>query len=489
MRFLTRSFVALLILAVSLGLLGLAAHTIRATLAERAERAARPMVARERVLTARVVAVEPGERAPVLAAFGEVLARRSLDIRAPQSGRVAWLAPGVETGGAVQAGQVLIRLDPADAIAARDLARTDLARAEVDARDALRLRELAGLDRAEAQAQVDLRARALERRQTLLARGVGADAAVEEAELALAAARAAAIARATTEAQAETRAETTAAALDRARIALAEAERRLAETEIAAEFDGLLAAVSVSQGASVAPNERLAQVIDPSALEVSFRLSTGQYLRLLDPAGALLPVAGEAALELGGLAIASPIRIARASPAVGEGQSGRLVFADLVAPRGFRPGDFVTVRLTEPVLPDVALLPATAVDAEGGVLVLGADDRLEAGAVEVLRRKGDTVLVRAPHLAGREVVAVRNPLLGAGIRIRPQRDAAAAGAPAPAEPEMVALDPARRAELIARVEANTMMPEAVRSRILAQLGQEQVPARLLERLESGGRGG
>lgn len=486
MRFLTRSLVALMVLALTLGLLGLGAWTIQSTLAERAERQARPAVARERVFAARVVTIEPGARAPVLAAFGEVRARATLDLRAPQPGRVAWLAPGFETGGAVRAGEVLVRLDPSDAQAALDLARTDLARAEIDARDALRLRELAGLDRIEAQAQVDLRARALDRRQSLANRGVGAEAAVEDAELALAAARAAAIARATAEAQAETRAETAAAQLDRARIALSEAERRLRETEIVAAFDGVLSDVTAAAGVPVGGNERLARLIDPAALEVSFRLSTAQYLRLLDEAGALLPVPGEAALELGGLAIVSPIRLTRSSPAVGEGQSGRLVFADMPAPRGFRPGDFVTVRMTEPVLPDVALLPATAVDADGGVLLLGEGERLEAGRVEILRRQGDAVLVRAEGLAGREVVAVRTPLLGEGIRIRPQRDARAA---LPSEPEMVDLDPARRAALVARIEANTMMPDAVRSRLLAQLSQERVPAQLLERLEAGGRGG
>lgn len=489
MRFLTRSLVALLFLALSLGLLGYGASVIQSALAERAERTGRPAAARERVFPARVVAIDAGERAPVLAAFGEVRARRALDLRAPQAGRIAWLAPGFETGGAVRAGEVLIRLDPSDARAALDLARTDLARAEIDARDALRLRDLAARDRAEAEAQVALRTRALERRQSLMARGVGAEAQVEEAELALAAARAAAIARATAEAQAQTRVETTAAQLDRARIALAEAERRLAETEIAAEFDGVLTDVSVTRGATVAPNERLARLIDPAALEVAFRLSTEQFLRLLDEAGELLPLGGEAALELGGLAIASPIRLSRASPAVGEGQSGRLVFADLTLPRGFRPGDFVTVRLTEPALPGVALLPASAVDAEGGVLLLAEGDRLEAGRVEILRRLGNEVLIRAPGLEGREVVAVRTPLLGAGIRIRPQRDAPAAGAAIPAEPEMVELDQARRAALVARIEANPMMPEHVRNRILAQLSQDRVPLRLIERLEAGARGG
>ena len=486
MRFLTRSLIALVMLALTLGLLGLAVSTVQTTLAERAERTAPTRPQRERVFAARVVMIEPGTQAPVLSAFGEVRARRSLDIRSPQPGRVLALADGFETGAEIAAGTALLRLDPADATASRDLARTDLARAEADARDAARLSDLAAEDRAEAQAQVDLRARALERRRNLLERGVGAESAVEEAELALASARAAVIARAQSEAQALTRADLAATALDRARIALAEAERRLADTVITAPFDGVLSDVTVAEGASVGANERLAQLIDPTALEVSFRLSTAQYLRLLDADGGLLPVDGEAALELGGLAISSPLRLTRASPAVGAGQSGRLVFAEMAAARGFRPGDFVTVRLIEPTLPDVALIPATAADAEGGVLVLGADDRLEAARVEILRRQGEQILVRAPDLAGREIVAQRNPLLGAGIRIRPERQGAAGLPPVPEAPEMVALDPLRRAALVAQVESNGFMPEAVRSRILAQLQEDQVPARLVERLEAGG---
>jgi multidrug efflux pump subunit AcrA (membrane-fusion protein) len=234
-------------------------------------------------------------------------------------------------------------------------------------------------------------------------------------------------------------------------------------------------------------NERLARVIDPDSLEVAFRLSTAQYLRLLDQEGDLINADAEIALELGGLEITSPGRVSRASPSVGEGQSGRLVHAEIHAPRGFRPGDFVTVRITEPVLPDVAMIPAAAVDAEGVVLVLGDEDRLVEATVEILRRQGDNVLVRIPqHLAGREIVAARSPLLGEGIRVRPQRED---NAQIPEGPAMVSLDPDTRAQLIARVEAASMMPEGVRTRILSQLQQDEVPARLVERLQQGRGGG
>lgn len=486
MRFLTRSLLAVFLGAVALGLLGVAVMLVQTTLADRAERGGAAPMARERVFTARVVAVQAGEVAPILAAFGEVVSRRTLEIRAPSAGRIVDIADGFEDGASVEAGQWLVRLDPADGMAARDLVRTDVARAEAELDDAQRALELSHLDRAESEAQADLRRRAFERRQTLTERGVATEANVEEAELAFAAARAAVIARRQAEAQAEARFAQAGTSLERARINLAEADRRVADATIAATFGGVLSDTAAVIGAHVGTNERLARVIDPDALEVAFRLSTAQYLRLLDPQGGLIGARAEMALELGGLEITSPGRVTRASPSVGAGQSGRLVYAEMEAPRGFRPGDFVTVRITEPVLPDVAMVPAAAVDAEGGVLVLGPDDRLLAESVEVVRRQGDNVLIRAPRLAGREIVAARNPLLGAGIRVRPQREAVAA---APVEPDLVALDPERRAVLIARVESNTFMPEAVRTRILAQLGQDHVPARLIERLEQPQRSG
>jgi multidrug efflux pump subunit AcrA (membrane-fusion protein) len=487
MRFLTRSMIAVFLAAVALGLLAMAGDMVRDTLAERAQQAERPRVTRERVFTARVVALQPGEVAPVLSAFGEVISRRTLELGAPSAARILELADGFEEGAQVQAGQVLIRLDPADAIATRDLARNDLTRAEAELRDAQRSLDLSRLDRAEAEAQADLRRRAFERRESLTERGVATETMVEEAELAYANARAAVIARRQAEAQAEARVSQAQTALERQRINMAEAERRVAETELSTTFGGVLSDTAAVVGGHVGMNERLARVIDPDALEVAFRLSTAQYLRLLDEAGDLIRADAEIALELGGLEVTSPGRVSRASPSVGEGQSGRLVHADIHAPRGFRPGDFVVVRITEPVLPDVALIPATAVDAEGVVLVLGDEERLVAATVEILRRQGDSVLVRVPpQLNGREIVAARSPLLGEGIRVRPQREE---NAQIPEAPAMVALDPDTRAQLIAQVEAATMMPDPVRTRILSQLQQDEVPARLIERLQQGPGGG
>jgi hypothetical protein len=160
-----------------------------------------------------------------------------------------------------------------------------------------------------------------------------------------------------------------------------------------------------------------------------------------------------------------------------------VIYARIDAPAGFRPGDFVRVRVEESPLDGVAVLPARAVDPAGRVLVVGEEDRLAEAEVEVLRRQGNDVIVRAVELYGREIVAERTPLLGAGIRVRPVRPEAAAEEAA-AEPEMVTLDPERRARLVAFIEGNPFMPPDVKERALGQLQQEQVPAQVIERIES-----
>lgn len=497
MRFLFRSLLGVFLFTVTMGLLVVAGHTIYTAVQTSMAEGDRPRMGQERVFAVRLVTLEPATITPVLETYGELRARRTLDLRAPIGGRVAELAEGFEDGAEVRDGQLLMRLDDADARAARDIARADLLRAEAELREAERAMDLTQEDLDAAREQHELRARALARQQDLSGRGVGTDAAVETAELALSSARQAVVSRRQAVAQAEARAEQAGTALARQRLTLAEAERRLADTTLHAAFGGTLSDVSVAAGGLIAANERIARLIDPFDLEVSFRVSTAQHARLLDADGALIRAPMEIGLDVMETEIMATGRLDRVGAAVGEGQTGRLIYARLDAARGFLPGDFVTVRVREPALEQVARLPSTAVDAGSTVLVLGESERLEEAAVEILRRQGDDVLVRATGLEGAEVVAERAPMLGAGIRVRPVRpdparpdaDAGAAGDDARAEAAMVELSPERRAELIAFVEGNDRMPEPARQRLIAQLSGERVPAQVVERLESRMRGG
>lgn len=482
MRFLRRSLVGLFLLAVTLGGLTFAGQMIVGAVQDRLQAGDRARPARERVFTANVVSVEVQDFRPVLKTFGEIRSRRTLDLRAKTAGTVVELTENFEDGAQVQAGQLLFRIDPADAQSAVDTAQANLREAEIAVRDSARDLELSQADLDAALDQARLRETALERQRSLLKSGFGSAAQVEEAEIAAGGARQAVVSRRQAQASAQTRADQASAQLLRTQIALDEAQRRLDDTSVFAEFDGNLSDVNLVRGGLVANNEQVARLIDANQLEVSFRISTSQYARLLGREGALTRAPVRISLETFGTELVATGRVTRESASVGEGQTGRLLFAQLDTTAGFLPGDFVRVEVDEPVLSNVAVLPATAIDAAETVLVIGAEERLEQVQVEVLRRQGDNDVVRARGLAGREVVAERTPLLGAGIKVRPVRPNTTELAAA--EPEMIELSPERRAALIAFVEGNQRMPEEAKKRVLATLAQDRVPARTVERIES-----
>lgn len=486
MRFFGRAMGGLFLAAVTLALLALAVGVVLGALRERMAEDGPAMPVAERVVSANVLRVEAGRIVPVLTAYGEVRSVRTLELRAPVAGRVVELAPGFADGGMVRAGEVLLRLDPAEAAAARDLAAAALAEAEAAEREAGRALGLAGDDLTQAQAQLALRAQAVQRQRDIAARGAGSAAAVETAELAEAQAEQALLSSRSALAQAEAAVDQTAIAVARARITLAEAERTLAETVIRAEFDGRLDGVlPVVTGGQVSANEVLGRIIDPAALEVAFRLSTAQFARLVDDTGALIEADVTARLDVAGAALAATGRVVRAGASGAEAGGGRVVYAALDAAPGLqpglRPGDFVTVTVAEPALDGVADLPASAVDAAGQVLALNGDDRLEEVAVQVLRRQGDRVIVAPGALVGREVVAERSPLIGAGIKVRPVRPGVDEAAVVPA---LLDLTEDRRAALIAAVEGNARMPDAAKARLVDQLRQDRVPADVVARIEA-----
>ncbi|WP_282169840.1 efflux RND transporter periplasmic adaptor subunit [Ruegeria atlantica] len=480
MRFLRQSLVGVFLTSLTVALLFVAAQMISGAVQEVLTREESAPQARERVFAVSVRSAELETVTPYLEAFGEVQSRRRLELRAALGGRVVGLAEDFEDGGVVTTGEVLVELDPADAQSALDRAKSDLLDAQFEERDAERSLLLAQDELNSAEAQAELRGRALQRQQDLQTRGVGAAASVEEAELAKAAAQQAVLARRIALAQAESRVDQATTLLSRARIALEAAERDLDDMTIRARFGGTLTDVTLVEGRLVSANEKLAELVDPNALEVAFRVSTAQYVRLLDAAGDLIDAPVTISLEVTGTDLTAQGRISRDSGSAGEGQTGRLIYARLDEASGFKPGDFVTVTVQEQPLDNVVLLPSSVLDAVGTVLVLDENDRLEALPVQLIRRQGDEVLLRGEGLVGREVVIGRTPLLGSGVRVRPLRIDDSAGA----APDMVELSVEQRAKLVAQVEASTRMPKDVKERVLGQLSEAKVPASLVQRLEN-----
>lgn len=484
MRFLRHSLTGLFLAALTAALLLYAGQLVIGAVQTRMNTEPRKPPVRERIFAVNLVTAELQQIAPELTAFGRIESRRTLELRSAQGGRVIQLSEQFEEGGSVRAGEILVQVDPSDAQAAKQQAEVDMLDARAEERDAGRDLILANDELEATQAQAQLRVRAHQRQLDLQARGVGTTAAVEAAELTAVQARQTVISRRQAVSQAEARLDQAATRVARSRIVLDSAERDLAETTLRARFDGSLQAVTLVEGRLVSANEKLAELVDPSVLEAVFRVSTRQYARLLGETGKLLEAPVQVTLDAAGAGLVAQGRLSRASGAVGDGQTGRLLYASLELAPGFKPGDFVTVKVSEPALVAVARVPASALGSDGTVLVLGAEDRLEALPVELLRRQDDDVLIRGEGLAGRQVVTGRTPLLGAGIRVRPLRPAQQGAAAQASPPDMIELSEERRAKLVAAIEGSARLPEAAKERMLADLAKTQVPAKLVNRIES-----
>ncbi|MFQ6551258.1 efflux RND transporter periplasmic adaptor subunit [Aestuariibius insulae] len=479
MRFLRRSLIGVFLLALTVALFAVAGRTVISAVQEQMADDRPGRQAEERVFAVNVAEITPQMITPILTAFGEVQSRRTIDLRLPVGGTIIETGPEALDGGTVNQGDLILRLDGAEAEAALSRVRADVQDAEAGLRDAEIRLVLAEDELAAAQDQARLQEQALNRQRDLAERGVGTTAAIEAAEISASSADQAVLSRRQALAQSQATLDQARTRLDRERINLSEAERTLTDTTLTAAFDGTLADIQVVPGLRLTANEQIGSLIDPTRLEVAFRVSTAQYARLLDDSGALIGLPVEASLDVGAVDLTASGEITRESAAVGDGQTGRLLFARLDETRGFRPGDFVTVRIAEPPLENVAQIPASALGSDGSLLLIDADDRLELAAVTLMRRQGDDVLIRAPDLAGREAVAERSPLLGAGIKVRPLRDDAA-----PEQAATVILTPERRARLVAFIEANPRMPAEAKARALSQLEADEVPVRMVERIES-----
>ena len=481
MRFLGRGLIGLLLFSLALGLLGLAGNTIKVAVQDRMNQEPRSQKARERTFAVKVVPAEVTSINPTLNAFGEIQSRKTLDLRMAASGQIQELSTNFVEGGSVKSGELLIRLDDSDYQTAVDLAENNLIDAKNEVMEAARNLSFSKEELAAAEEQEKLRLRALTRQKDLVERGVGTAAALENAELSASGATQAVLSRKAAVDQAKNRGAQAETRLVRAELALKDAKRKLEDTKLYAEFSGLLSGVSLVKGGIVSANERLGQLIDPEVLEVSFKISTQQYTRLLNDNGELLKAPVSVALTNTEQGLNADGVIIRDSASVAKGQTGRQVYAKLTKSVGFKPGDFVAVKVQEPTLNWVVKLPSTALDASNNVLLLGEGERLEEAQVKLMRRQGNEVIVRSRDLSGKEIVAQRTPVLGAGIKVKAIRSGEENEV---AEVEMLELTEERRAKLISAIETNGYIPKTVKERIIGQLTQPKVPADVVARIES-----
>ncbi len=460
----------------------------------------RSRVARERSFNVDVEVAQLTSISPTLELYGEVQARRSLEIRATRAGKVINLAPAFRDGTEIAQGQLLYSIDQGVAQNSVTSSRLSLSQAEAELEQANATRDLTRAEVQIAERQLEIEQAELQRQRDLLAKGLVSQSAVEQAEQALANMRQSLSARQQAMLAARIRAENAVLAVDQASIGIDDARQNLDDSNFYAPFDGVLADTTVTAGSRVGANEMLGRLIDPASLEVSMRVRDAQIARLLnqdDTGLAALPVS--VSLDLGARKITMTGTLDRIAATVDASRGGRRIFARLDPSQRsiIRPGDLVTVSVEQPPLSDVVSLAARSLTGTDSVLVVGDDDRIELRTVDVVHHADDSVLVRGIE-AGESVVINPQPQLGPGIKVTASAVGAVSDADqiadAPAKPapgtgltdtdDLIAIKSERRQRLIAAVQANDRIPADRRKFIVESLKKDQVPRRMVERIES-----
>ncbi|WP_420410534.1 efflux RND transporter periplasmic adaptor subunit [Hoeflea sp.] len=372
------------------------------------------------VYTVETARAELSDNTPVIRLYGQIDAGRSVDLRAAASGEVLEIHPDLVAGRRVEAGTVLLRVDPfvyegAVVEARANLASTRAAIAEIDARLASEREQLES-----AQMQLDLAKADLERALSLADTGTLTDKQVDDRRLILSQREQAVSQRRNniliTEAQ---RAQQDANA-SRLEWKLREAERKLEDTAVVAPFDGVISDESIETGRSVSANEVVASIYDDTALEARFTLTNAQYGRMATDTDPLLGREVDVSWSVGGREYVWPAAIDRIGARVAAERGGVEVFATILPadnPVELRPGAFVALTVPDRVWRDTFRLPETAIRSSDHVFVV-VDGRLERRDVSLIAWDGEDAIVEGDLANGDEVLATRLTEATEGVRVR-----------------------------------------------------------------------
>jgi RND family efflux transporter MFP subunit len=342
-----------------------------------------------------VLEVHPSDLRITVPSHGTVEPRTEIDLVAEAGGRVVSVAPGLAAGGAFEAGEVLVELDPHDAEVEVDRAEAVLARIE---------------------GEVSLSGRRLRRLRALAERDIASRAELEEAEDENRIAR---------------------ARLKEARATLRQAARDLERTRVQAPFPGRVRTKQVDVGQFVVAGTPLARVYAVDSFEVRLPIQSSDlaYLDLPESRGANAEGAAGPAVGLRAEFAGRPAhwtgRIVRTEAAISPQSRTLHLVARVEDPIGRRSenggdptlapltvGLFVEAQILGRTFDDVVVLPRSALRGRSEVLVVDEANRLRARTVEVLRIDGDQVVAGSGLVAGERVSVSAAQALD-GMRVRP----------------------------------------------------------------------
>lgn len=482
MSFAPRAIAGLTLTAVTVALVGAAAWQLHSAITTTEQRKRPP--ARERVYAVDAALLEASTVSPTIVAFGQVKAWKNLEIRAPAGGTITEISDNFRNGLAVEAGELLYRIDPEPARRRMIDAKAALSQARFELSEAKLSLLSTKADLSATAAQITIRERDLARKKGLANKRLATSTVLNDAELALATIRQTELAKRQAVVVAQSRIDKSKTSISRAELTLRDAEKTLRETTYRAPFAGRLTDVTATLGQRVSQNEKFGILLDPDALEVSFPVrmqDLGNLVEANNP-DQIARLQISVALTLGKKQLVVDGVLDRMA-AVATSQFGRTVFAKLTGKvaSALRPGDFVTVTITEPPLDNVAVIPSAAATDDGRILLITDSDRLIEHHSRILRRQTNTLIVSDVPI-GRPYVRLRLPFLSAGVKVKARSDSETTNITTSA-PVDRPLDPSKRAAFIALVKSSTRMSEDRRRRLLRELAKPVPSERTVRRLE------
>jgi RND family efflux transporter MFP subunit len=361
-----------------LALIALTALVIVVLMATRPKLA--PVALPERVWPVEVLEVWQQDEQPALNLFGQVAAGRRTELRALVPGRVVEVGPGFSEGAQVSSGDFLVQIDPFEYENNVAEQKALLAEAEthlrVVRRDLNRIRELFEEKNVSEQQMDD------------------AGLAVKQQE----------------------------STLEQRRIGLARASRDLENSRLVAPFDGVVNSISADLGKQLGNNDKVAEIIDTSSLEVRFTLSKSQYGRILEAGEQLEGRAVEVTWQVGAGTLAYDATVERVGAEIDPTTGGVDVYA-VIKPDVetlLRPGAFVWTRIADRKYENVFRAPESALYGNE-VYVVTKENRLSARPVTIHGYAGEEVLFSSagePVINdGDKVVITQIREGGAGIKV------------------------------------------------------------------------
>jgi multidrug resistance efflux pump len=387
-----------------------------------------PVAVAERVWTVKAQPASNIDVQPKIIFYGQVVAGREVELRPLVSGRVVVVNAKFENGGKVEAGDMLISIDPFDYEIAVEEVKAELSEAQA------RLSELASDLESNASMMVEdkskqeLRAKGAKRWTNLRRKGAASSTVADDAEMALLETNSRVIERGFDGQRLKANYQRQEAVIRGLDIKLRRAVRDLAETELIAPFTGYLTDIGTDLGRQVSQSDRVARLIDSSKLEVRFHVGTSRFGEVI-LGGEAIGKTVDIVWHVNGKPLTFTGKLTRISPEIDASSGGIEVYAELEQSdslRLLRPGAFVEVKTAGQRYQNVVRLPESAW--HNGIVYAITDGRLEPRKATLVRRIGQDVLIQGTFDNKEPILVTPIPGASGGMRVEVVANAPGEGA-------------------------------------------------------------